>query len=212
VLATSVQSLHARPAVPHDPGCVSSVAHVPLLQHVPLHVSVAEQAVVQVFLVASLVVSHAVPDGHCVLVLHPHVPPPVTARHAVPELFPTHVLHDPPPLPHAAADESPPTHVGVDCVLSQQPPLHGFAVQSVEHCPFVPHAVPVGQSLACVHPHDTPVQTWPSALVEQSMHVAPAAPHALAVPPPHVPVVFPSGMLQHDPVHGWLAEQVVVHV
>jgi hypothetical protein len=145
-----------------------------------------------------------------VLVVHPHVPPPVTARHAVPVVPFAHTSQDVPPVPHAPTPV-PPTQVGVAWVVSQHPPLHGFTEQFVEQRPLTPHAEPRGQSLAFVHPQATPVQTWPFVFVEQSMHVAPAAPHALGVPPPHVPVL-PLTMLQHDPVHAWLAEHVVVHV
>jgi len=148
-----VQSAHVSPAPPQLPGWVSSVAQdPPVVQHVPLHG----------FTVQSdphlPPVPHAEPLRHCALLLQPHVPPPVTARHAVPLTFAEHEPHAVPPVPHADGEESPPVHVGVACVVSQQPPLQGFTEQSDPHLPFVPHAEPTGQSLAWVHPHAVPVQ------------------------------------------------------
>lgn len=69
-----------------------------------------------------------------------------------------------------------------------------------------------GQSVVAPQPQVVPSQMCPSALLVQSRHSPPAAPHAVEVPPPQVPVLPPRGMLQHDPLHVSLAEHVVVQV
>jgi hypothetical protein len=57
-----------------------------------------------------------------------------------------------------------------------------------------------------LQPHDPLTHAAPPSPVTQLVHVAPAAPHAVAdaVDSQVVP-------LQQTPLHGWLALQVVVH-
>jgi hypothetical protein len=202
-----VQSVQVPLADPHVPGFVSSDAHVVPLQHVPLQGSVEEHVVVQVFFVASFVVSHALPLRHSVLSVQPHVPPPVTGRHEVPTLLLVHTLQVLPVDPQPKLGSVPTTHAPL---ALQQPPLHGLVVEHAElHLPFEPHAMLAGQSLAEAQPHALPMHLSPPLRPDvQSAQEPPAAPHVLVAVSS---VAQAPAVVQHVPLQACVPEHEVVH-
>lgn len=98
-------------------------------------------------------------------------------------------------VPLVAAEQQPPLHVCVD------------EHEVVQALVVVSHASSVGQSVATVQPH-LPLDRHesPELPPTHETQAAPVSPHAACVLP--VAHVVP---LQHPPLHGWVAEQVVVH-
>jgi hypothetical protein len=114
-------------------------------------------------------------------------------------------------VPHAVA-AVPGVHVP-PLEAEQHPPLHGCAIEHevVQAFAVVSQASPVAQSLVRVQPHARPLpeatQALPAPASAHDVHIVPRLPHAAcAVPAAHdVP-------LQQPPLHGCVAEHVVLHV
>jgi hypothetical protein len=202
--AFPLQATHALPAAPQVATAVSIDAHVPLLQHVPLHGALVEQ--VDVHVVGVPAPLHALSVGQSVAEAHPHAPPPVTATHAVPPPLLAQDMHAPPVAPHTPC-AVPPTHTPL---VSQHPPLQvSPPVQLVPQVWFVVlHACPVGQSFDVLHPQASVERHTGVSVPVHTLHAPPPVPHAPSpVPATHTPLV-----LQHPPLHSALGEHAVWQV
>jgi hypothetical protein len=169
------QSVHARPLTPHVATAVPS-AQVPPAQHPPWH-SVYEAAPQNVWHVAEAE-WHDWPVEQSAAPAQPQEP----AIQRWPFAFALQSEHAPPAVPQAAA-AAPPTQTPV----AQQPPWQGVWLAPphavVQAAVAVSHAVPVGQSLACVQPHAPATHRCPAALAVQSEHAPPVAPHWVGTSP-----------------------------
>jgi hypothetical protein len=140
----------------------------------------------------------------------PHVPSPVPpqalvhwpAEHV--GLAPLHVAQALPSCPHALLLALPPTHVEV--APSQHPPLHCRPPAHDEvHAWPEPHAVPVGQSPAALHPHAPWMHLFPLAELVQSTQL-PGVPQLCALP---AQGAAPSGVLTSAGASGAAGASVV---
>jgi hypothetical protein len=172
------QVAHTPPLSPQAVGEVPA-RHVPPVaaeQHPPLQGWLELHPVVQVL----VIVSHAIPPGQSVEVVHPHAcRPPVAGTHALPVELPTQLVHVAEPVAQLAG-VSPKSHTPP---LPQHPPLQGWpALQTVVQKPDrVSHALPAGQSPTPPHPQVPPVrQALPFGLVRQSTHAPPETPQLAA--------------------------------
>lgn len=213
--ALPAQVAHVPPAEPHPVAAVPPT-HVPdvaggvIWQHPPAHGALAEHAVSQAW--DEL---HVTSAGQSVFAdRQPHAPPKplASATHAVPTLAPAQFVHTPPLSPHAAGVRPAAQVPSVPPSASTQHPLlHACDVLHAVVHEFVvtSHACPVGQSVATLHPQvpELAMQAAPASRATQLAHIAPGAPHAVAVSgDAHV---VP---LQQVPLHGWADVQSVVHV
>jgi hypothetical protein len=176
------QTEHVCPFVPQAPA-PSPEAHVPELQHPPLHcvwlVPRHELVHVCVFVLQASPAFAPFAAGQSDCEVHPHVS--VVSTHSPPAALPVHTAHVPEP-PHAPG-AVPATHAPAE---QQVPPPH---VPS----PPAPHAA---VHVPAVHVGVAPAQTE---------HAAPALPQApFCVPATHVPPVP-----QQPVLHGCVASQVV---
>jgi hypothetical protein len=128
---------------------------------------------------------------------HEHVAPPghVEVQSVQTPLVPHAPAEVPAPqVPLVAAEQQPPLHVCVE----EHAAVHALVVVS--------QASSAGQSVATVHPHFPLARhESPEAPPTHDTHASPVEPHAACVLP--VAHVVPS---QHPPLHGWVAEHVVV--
>jgi hypothetical protein len=140
----AVQSRQVLPAEPQAPGSVPA-PHTPALQQPPLQGCVRLQVVVQVLFERL----QAEPRAQSVVWLQPHLPPPATSSHRVPEGSPRQSSQVLPVLPQAIC-VVPATQVPA----LQQPPLQScVGLQLVVHlCEPVSQASPAGQSLVTLQP------------------------------------------------------------
>jgi hypothetical protein len=150
---------------------------------------------------ACVVVLQARWSGQSVAALQPQPSPAMHTLPAVEVVQSTHAL----PAPMQAAALVPAAQLPL--VGSQQPLLQPLAtVQLDEHTPPT-QLSSAGQSLVDTQPHPLPRQTRPDDAVVQSRHAPPVEPQAvIEAPCAHTPAVE-----QQPPLHGWLAEHVVVH-
>ena len=92
--------------------------------------------------------------------------------------------------------------------------MHGCdALHAEVHwCVAASQAFPVGQSAAALQPQLPAMHVCPTGLLLQSAHTSDVPHDDAAVPAVHVPSDCPAAMLQHPPLHDWVALHVVVQV